>query len=481
MSATTRPCPFCNAESRVPAGARDGQRISCDRCGEPFVYHGPEVAGQDFSGSGVAGSDAPPQPISESGKPSRLWLHAMQGLAAVGMLVLVVSLFPDFWAALLFGSVFLGTVAAIWLWFFRYPRTNRAAALFVFGNMAVMATVGLLFALNTIPLRRSHDRPTKRTEEEPSVMTGTVAPASLPALRYLPAETSVIVGVHVAEALREPAGRKFLARFQPSELLAHNPQGAEVSGNLEKWTGLKLDDLDHVVLGLSLEDKLFPRMTLVAQTLRRYDRDTIRDALKANRNPEPGTQNVFRFKPDKPLEAFWPEALVWFADERTIVVGVPVDERKKIMPEPAPGIDHLPRRLRTILKDRLGPVAQAWVVGQSDDWNKTSAQVLLLMMPAADRQTLEKVRAFGGTVQLSPDFTVRAEFECADAAAAQKLEKYLVRPEAERKPLRLLGSRPEAADAGRELAESLKATRDEAWLTLQARARAETVRKALAD
>src|SRR3954469_7264692 len=62
MSATIRLCPFCNAESPIPAGTRDGARVPCIRCGEAFVYHGPEVA---------AGSGPPPSAVVNAAAPRR--------------------------------------------------------------------------------------------------------------------------------------------------------------------------------------------------------------------------------------------------------------------------------------------------------------------------------------------------------------------------------------------------------------------------
>src|SRR5262249_47020627 len=102
MSTVTRPCPFCNADATIPPGSRDGQRVSCPRWGEDFVYHGPDVAGE------AAPAAAAPGPVR---------------------------------------------------------RSNRTVAVTVLGIMALMATVALVYALSTVAFRRGNDFPKKSTEE----------------------------------------------------------------------------------------------------------------------------------------------------------------------------------------------------------------------------------------------------------------------------------------------------------------------------
>src|SRR5262249_4111 len=150
---------------------------------------------------------------------------------------------------------------------------------------------------------------------------------------------------------------------------------------------------------------------------------------------------------------------------------------KAAMPEPGTGIDHLSKAMRTLLKERLGPGMPAWAVGQADDWNQTVVKLLLLATPAPDRAALEKMRSFAAAVRPAPGPRVQAAFEAADATSAERLEKSLVPPAADRKPLRLLGTRPEAMDLGRELADSLRAEREGVWVTIQAKGRPESLRK----
>src|SRR5258708_8544506 len=87
------------------------------------------------------------------------------------------------------------------------PRArNRLVGLAVLGLMAVMFLAALTYALMTTGMRSAYtgrSQSDKRlpipTIATPLPETGPVAPAKLGALGYLPADTSLIVGVHMAE------------------------------------------------------------------------------------------------------------------------------------------------------------------------------------------------------------------------------------------------------------------------------------------
>jgi hypothetical protein len=403
-------CPYCNSQVSPP-GVRSGQRIFCRRCGESFVYQGPDTEGEP------AAAPSPPP------------------------------------------------VAGVPRW------SNRAIALAVLGVMFLMATAGLVLALATVHFRRANDYP-KTNPDDDLARVKIIAPANLGGLGYLPADTGVVVAVHVAEALQDPAGREFLKRFRPGDFLARNQPdlGDAGLGNLEKWTGLSLEELDHVVLGLNIDNKVIPRLTLVVQTRRSYDAEKVRAALKASRSPESGKRVLYRFQLEKPPV----EAVLWFAAERTLVVGLSAEDVQAVPADPQPGSEHLSPALREVLQ-RMGPAAPAWLAGHSEDWDKTTLTLLLAGLKPADRQVLKKVRTFGAWLQFGEGLRLNAAFDCTDAASAEALQRYLV-PD-ERKPIALFGNRPEAEAIAKELAQTLKAVRGETWLTLQAKASAETLRR----
>src|SRR5262249_19335378 len=104
--------------------------------------------------------------------------------------------------------------------------SNRTIAGAVLGVMAGVAIAALVFALTTVQRRRANDPKTP--------------------LGYLPADTNIVAGVLVPEALKEPTGQEFLTQFRlgPIDLNI---------GNLERWTGLRRDEIRQIVIGLKIE------------------------------------------------------------------------------------------------------------------------------------------------------------------------------------------------------------------------------------
>jgi hypothetical protein len=121
----------------------------------------------------------------------------------------------------------------------------------------------------------------------------------------------------------------------------------------------------------------------------------------------------------------------------------------------------------------MGPAAPVWLAGHSGDWDKTTVKLLLDGQKQADRQVLARVRTFAAWLQFGEGLRLNAAFDCADAASAEALEQYLV--PRERKPIALFGNRPEMEAVAKELGQTLKAVRDGTWLTLQAKASADTL------
>jgi hypothetical protein len=423
MTVFLLPCPYCNTNVQPPAGVREGQRIVCPRCGESFVCR--NLPEQLSANGASAAADPPPEPP-------------------------------------------------------RPTRANRIVGLTVLGLMAVMAAAGLTFAWLTVPQRRAHDFPTTAGDDQPKV----VLPAELAGLGYLPPDTALVVAVDVAAALDDPAGREFLDHFRPGDLLARGRDdgaGPPSLPGLEQLLGLPPGDLDHVVLGLTLEGRELPGVTVVARTRHPLEgkKEQVRKALKAVGEPAlPRGKALDHVTiPKTQLPAF-----LWFADPSTFVVSLSRTDLDALPARPAEGMARLTPALREIIKTRVNSAApQVWAAGHVGDWADTTAGGLLLgFLAKADRQVLEKVRDFGGWLRFDPGLTLGADFGCAGAADARALEERLAPADA-RKPLRILGAGPETAAVAEELARSLKVTRGEGdvWVSLQAKATADTVRRAL--
>ena len=400
MSHEPPTCPYCNALVPVASGVKIGQRVPCPRCGEAFTLLRPPA--------GSAGVQVIPAPST----------------AAAGV---------DF-----------DVDRSL-----RAGRNKRLTAAAVLGVMGLMAAVGLAFALYTVHDRRVHDTamppphrrsPLQDLETPTPTPTPTVTPpADLEALRWLPSGVTVVAGVQVAELRQTDAGR---------DLLNHLFRVGKVEINadlLERWTGLKPEEIDHVVLGVKADEGVPPPAVLVVRTLRPYDAEAVRSALGAEPAPTAGGKTIYRCKPGDGGLRPW----LWCADERTLVFGLFEKPLEAVPDKPAAGLERLPAEVRTLLEERLDSAGPAWVVGHAADWRKTAVALLLGGLAEKDADLVGHVRDFALQFQAERPARLMASVRGDDADAARTLET------------RLMAAKPADAD--------WKAAREGPWLTLQLR------------
>src|SRR5262249_43294799 len=293
MTAEPLCCPYCNAFVTLPSGTiEQGQRLLCSRCGETFAYRG-------FPRDAI--SESVPHPLTAySPQPAaastvvpdllrRPWSNrSIAGVILVGMALmagigLLISLatqgarrahdagLPKDRTLPLYLAVFVG-IWVIGLAFVavrelrvRYQRSYSGQRLplgYVLATITFLAIGGL--AVTMLAAQISKQRASRAPLEDVKAEVRTTAPASLPTLGYLPPDTDLVAGVHVGELLSDPAARDFVTALQLG------------SANIDlsiipKWTGLRLQDVDHVVLGLRIQGQLIPRFNLVVRTNRPYD------------------------------------------------------------------------------------------------------------------------------------------------------------------------------------------------------------------
>jgi hypothetical protein len=332
--------------------------------------------------------------------------------------------------------------------------------------MALMAVGGLTFALLTMQARRSHDYREQPNKLVPVVRS--VPPAGLAGLGYLPDGTNLVAAVHVAELRATPAGRAFLER---AELGGSGLSMADV----EKNVGLGREDIDHVVFGVRLLDKQFPRLVLIVQTRQPYDAGRVRSALKAERPIDVGKKKVYQFNLEKPR---W-NAYLWCAAPTTLVVGTSREDIAAAPDERAAGLEQLPESLQAFIKERLRTGTQAWLAGHAENWD-TIRLLAATVLSEENQKVIAAIQTFGFWLRLHDQVEVRGALHCTDAAGAQLVEKALSRALArDNSYLNVLGSSPEARKVADELVKSLQVKQADAWLTLDATAGAETVKQAV--
>jgi len=397
MSNELPTCPYCNAHVLIADGAKAGQRVPCPRCGEAFTLRQPPPVGTNGVQVIPPVLTAPPGVDFDVDRRQRV------------------------------GS------------------RKRITAAAVLGVMGLMAAVGLAFALYTVHDRRVHDTamppPHRRSplQDLPAPTPAVTAPAALEALRWLPAGVTVVAGVQVAELRQTDAGR---------DLMDHLFRVGKVEINadlLERWTGLKPEEIDHVVLGVKADEGIPPPAVLVVRTVRPFDAEAVRSALGAEPAPAAGGKTLYRCKPgDGGLRPY-----LWCADERTLVFGLWAKQLEAVPDKAAAGLERLPAEVRTLLEERLDSAGPAWVVGHAADWRKTAVALLLGGLTEKDADLVGHVRDFALQLQAERPAKLLASVRCDDADAARALET------------RLMTAKPADAD--------WKAAREGPWLTLQLR------------
>jgi hypothetical protein len=423
-------CPYCNARVPAPAPGEARTRIPCPRCGETFPYRPPETTAV-VSGTPPAanGSPAPPRLLRAAPTHLAVQIGIVSVLVVLASLVLRVA-FPEstttqkaFPFMFLLGAV--GAVASGWLWYFRRPRTNAAAALFFVSNMLLVALIILPYALLTTGFRRSHDLPRKNDlglsgpGKDGTASSGR-APAELAALGYLPADSNLVVGVHVADLLGEKAGKEFLVSpsWKPLELALKQ---------VEKWTGLKQGAIDHVALGARTDG--FPRLTVVVQTRAPYDPVSFRVLLEESKPLEHHGRLLYPLLL-RPIG----QGALWCVGNRTLILTLWWDptefrEMKESLPlRPRRDDEGLAPALRECLEKRLPRGALVWVAGTSPPAPLVAAVLPFLRGVNDARPLLKKVRAFDAALRFHPgaeEVALVGDLGCDDVNTAQALQRLL--------------------------------------------------------
>jgi hypothetical protein len=369
MSADPLLCPFCNALVPFIAGMVVGQKITCPNCDETFVLtRTPESVCLS----------APRPSLPTAGKPT---------------------------------------------------SANRRLALLVLAGMLLMAGVGLSFALITTTTRREHDagitRPSRRPGYSPQLNEQTdlvVAPARLAGLAYLPPDLGIVAGFHVEELLASPVGKELI--HAPLTIGEREIRLPELVG----WTSLKLDDVDHVVVGMPADDALSG--VVVVRTRKPYDEARLRSAVKASRI-EDRKDPIYRM--DVPHLLLRPALTC--PDDRTLLLALAPRAFDALPEKPVSDSSNLSAPLRQLLEERVGPSGPVWVVGYSSDWGKQGLDLLRDRISMDIQDRLKTLRGIAlavspGAVGVPGRFpvTVRGAIECKSADAARELEETVLRP-----------------------------------------------------
>jgi hypothetical protein len=416
-------CPYCNSTVTLLTAPRTGQRLRCPRCDEiiPYQPDGTE-SDEDARLESVIGSELHPS----TGAPEKPTAP------------------PPRWS-----NPFLAGLILLF--------------------MGAMATTALWFAWYTMEWRRSRDRLNNVAVPQAERIVAT-APANLAALGYLPADTNVIAGIHVAELLENDATRV---------LLVNSGAPNWDMGQIERWTGIKMEDIDHAVLGLKLtNDRLLPRGTLVIETRRPYDTALLLKAMKAARKPKRHNRTLYRFTLDQPSIS----GVLWLPSDRALVMSMLDEDFDPVPATPTPGVQRFSPSLVRLFDKELSAGTQAWLIGDVAEWDTTLSLLSVLGLKKEESAILAKVRTFGTWLRLHDEVDWKSMIACADSVAASELDAYLADKNRQAGSLlKLLAAWPELQALIRDMSGTLTRERDGNWLVMQAHRRSESAAQTGSD
>jgi hypothetical protein len=431
MNASTLACPYCNALLAEAEVQSTRHRALCPRCGETFpLPTGPHP--DNSLGLPLARQDDPAHsPLTThrspfSNRTVALFLLSFMGLVA-GIFLWYAwetqhirrehdSQLPKGQSITVpIGIAIACNVYIVALIFTILKPRNRPGALrmtiLLAGLTAVAVTIGLL----RVHIRVSSD-PNAAEDVPARPIARITRPAELSGLGFLPNDTNVIAAIHVAQLMETPAGREFLAG-----------RDAKLYQQLRSWAGLDSADIDHVIVGLKVDDNLIPRVVAIFETTHPLVVSQVREKLKAGRLPDPQA--------------------VRFASDHTMILAL---TRKDLESVPSESGGHLAPQLQEALQERTARGAAICAVGSSDHWEKTVALTYLAAWPEATRQVLGKVQTFAVSLRVDAGVVLNVAFQCTDESAAQALADFF---------------RHEKPDNLQEMTISQK----DAWVSLQAK------------
>ncbi len=179
--------------------------------------------------------------------------------------------------------------------------------------------------------------------------------AETEAIGYLPDDTNVIIGLNFAEAAGTPEGRDTIERLAP---------------DLERFTGLKADQIEAAVIGLRVDSNIFPRTRVVIRSKSEIDLDAVHAKLQA-RSPKKDRDR--EYYPFQARIAVLPlEFALWSPAPHTLVAVYPADELASVPGQPNDNPDRFGPALAELLKARAERDSFLWLAAHSDNWTSTS-------------------------------------------------------------------------------------------------------------
>jgi hypothetical protein len=291
---------------------------------------------------------------------------------------------------------------------------NTRTLLVLLSMMALIAIGTAIYIYCSQYIRRGHDfKPMPSTPAPPTA----APPAERALVGWLPAHCNVVAAVHVADLRANPTANKaLLSSDGPARI-------ASLSKLLEAQTGLTIDYLDEVVVGMETSGD-YPKIYILLRTRRAYDLAAVLQHVDRSKAESVRGRPVGRFSAFNIVEGF-----VWPVGERMLAIVLrvqqgPLVELEAIPQEPREKLAGSSETLRKLV-DELPGQSLAWMAG---DVEKDSLFDLLSVFQARTDglKALLEAKAFRVSLTADADVTLQGAFLMPSSAkmaeARPKLE-----------------------------------------------------------
>lgn len=295
------------------------------------------------------------------------------------------------------------------------PAVPRPAG-FLYSRSAMGLSFGLAIAIlagGLAIVRPWEAKPKPLAEYKLPVV---VSPLGLSGLVYLPPSTNIVAAIQPMPLLAYAAQSK----IDPRKFLVEAGVPEIVFESLSK-AGVPLDQIDHLVVGLSVSSEkgsLIPGVTACLKLTRPIaDESKFFAQLRAEKNSQQskGGRTVYSIS----------NALVMTAvDERTYLFGFGEADLAFLGKPQAAGGAHLPKELRDSMTNRISPASFAWIATDSTNWSDKPSVQLAKSLPdwKSMFEKLKSLRAVAAGISLEPEPELRLGTRWNDAGSAKAFQ-----------------------------------------------------------
>jgi hypothetical protein len=257
----------------------------------------------------------------------------------------------------------------------------------------------------------------------------------MPGLGYLSPSTEVVLAIQLPMLL-EKLGPE--AEADPAKALRQLGLPEQMVEAVEKASGVGLENVDHLVAGLSFERaSLPPQIVIVLHTRSPFKLSTVMREAKANPlKSDDRTLHVVQAA--QFFAVHW-----WSPNDRTLVGTIMAKDFKDVPAQPRAGVDHFRTDVASLIRNDIPEGSCAWLVASSDRWAQYLFPYTIFPgTPLSGRKDLiapaERLRSVTVAIPHDAERKVEVRFGLKTEEAGQSLRAALLERFA-REPIEVTG------------------------------------------